>query len=477
MTSSSQRAPDPRTAKAPAPGFFARRRQARPRAHAPLKPSIIAEFQSDAVEIEERTPPRIARITLYSVVALILAMVAWASLSSVDTIVIARGKLIATSPNVAVQPLETSIIREIKVKVGDVVGKGQPLAILDPTFSQADTDQLRTRVVALDAAIKRLQSELSGSDYVAADSSNPDELLQEKLFRQRRAFYETSLRNYDAQIASAQANLKAGEDEEALLRQRLETLQAIETMRSSLMDKQVGSRLNFLLSKDARLEVENNLARVVGSEADYRHRVEKARADRQVFADDFRRTAYQELVDTRAKQNSAAEELKKAERRRQLTVMSAPVDAVVLEIANRTVGSVVREAETLFVLVPRDAPLQAEVNVEGRDIGQVSIGQPVRIKFDAFPFQKYGTGSGTVSVVSKDSFASETKGDGSRRAIPAYYRVLLDITNARLRAQPAQFQMIPGMELTAEMKVGKRRVISYFLYPLLRGLDESIREP
>jgi HlyD family secretion protein len=182
-------------------------------------------------------------------------------------------------------------------------------------------------------------------------------------------------------------------------------------------------------------------------------------------------------VDTRAKQNSAAEELKKAERRRQLTVMSAPVDAVVLEIANRTVGSVVREAETLFVLVPRDAPLQAEVNVEGRDIGQVSIGQPVRIKFDAFPFQKYGTGSGTVSVVSKDSFASETKGDGSRRAIPAYYRVLLDITNARLRAQPAQFQMIPGMELTAEMKVGKRRVISYFLYPLLRGLDESIREP
>lgn len=477
MSSNTQRTPESKTAKPASPGFFARRRQARLRTRAPLKPSIISEFQSDAVEIEERAPPRVARITLYSVVALIFAMVAWASLSSVETIVTARGKLIAINPNVAVQPLETSIIREIKVKVGDVVSKGQPLAILDPTFSQADTDQLRTRVAALDAAIRRLQAELSGGDYVAEDTSNPDQLLQEKLFRQRRAFYETSLRNYDAQIASAQANLKAGEDEEALLRQRLETLQSIETMRGSLMDKQVGSRLNFLLSKDARLEVENNLARVVGSEADFKHRVEKARADRQVFADDFRRTAYQELVDTRAKQNSAAEDLKKAERRRQLTVMTAPVDAVVLEIANRTVGSVVREAETLFVLVPRDAPLQAEVNVEGKDIGQVSIGQPVRIKFDAFPFQKYGTGAGTVSVVSKDSFASETKSDGSRHAIPAYYRVLVDIDKVRLRGQPAQFQMMPGMELTAEMKVGDRRVISYFLYPLLRGLDESIREP
>jgi HlyD family secretion protein len=55
--------------------------------------------------------------------------------------------------------------------------------------------------------------------------------------------------------------------------------------------------------------------------------------------------------------------------------------------------------------------------------------------------------------------------------------VLVDLDRARLRGQPAQFQMIPGMELTAEMKVGDRRVISYFLYPLIRGLDESIREP
>ena len=162
------------------------------------------------------------------------------------------------------------------------------------------------------------------------------------------------------------------------------------------MDKALGSKLTFLLSKDARLEVENNLARVRGNEADYQHRVETARAEQQVFTEEFRRKAYEELVETRAKRNAAKEDRKKAELRRDLIVLRAPVDAVVLEIANRTVGSVVKEAETVFVLVPRNVPLMAEVTVDGRDIGQIAVGQPVRLKLEAYPFQKYGAASGIV---------------------------------------------------------------------------------
>ena len=145
----------------------------------------------------------------------------------------------------------------------------------------------------------------------------------------------------------------------------------------------------------------------------------------------------------------------------------------------------VREAETLFSLVPLDTPLQAEVNVDSKDIGEVAVGQPVRLKFDAFPLQKYGTASGTVRVISRDSFAPEAAGDAAARApreeasrpTKPFYRVLVDLTDLGLRGLPEQFRMMPGMTLTAEMKVGPRRVISYFLYPLLRGLDESIREP
>ncbi len=449
-------------------GLFGRSRQRRL--------PVVTEFQADAVEIEERTPPQLARLTLYCIVALILTAVAWAAGSRVDMIVTAQGKLITTRPNLVVQPLETSVIREIHVKAGDRVNRGDVLATLDPTFSQADLDQLRNRVATFDATINRLKAELAGHDYVVSDVSNSDDVLQRKVFLQRRTAYDAQMQTYDAQIASAQANLTTAQTEEVVLVQRLETMKSIEAMRSTLMDKEVGSKLNFLLSRDARLDVESNLARVRGNIADYSHRVDKSQADRKFYAEDFRRTAYQDLVETLAKRDSAAEDLKKAELRRQLIVLKAPADAVVLEIANRTVGSVVREAETLFVLVPRDVPLQAEVNVEGRDIGQVSVGQPVRIKFEAFPFQKYGTATGEVRVISQDSFSPDSKAEGARRATAPSYRVLVDLSDTHLRLPAERVQLIPGMAVTAEMKAGQRSVISYFLYPLLRGLDESIRE-
>jgi HlyD family secretion protein len=451
----------------------------------PAAPEIISEFQPDAVEIEESTPPRTTRITLYTVAVLIIVAVTWASLSTVDQIVTAQGKLITTRPNLVVQPLETSVIREIQVAVGDVVQRGQALATLDPTFSKADVDALRTRIAAFDAAIERLEAELNARDFNAPDPANPEDAVQARLFLQRKGYYEASLGNYDAQIASLQAELQTNETEEALTARRLETLRSIEAMRSELMDRETGSRLNFLLSRASRLEVEDSLSRMRGDQVDLTHKVEKTRAERQVFIEDFRRTALQDLVDTRAKRSAAAEDLKKAELRQQLVVLTTPVDAVVLEIAHRSIGSVVREAETLFSLVPRDAPLQAEVNVDSKDIGEVAVGQPVRLKFDAFPFQKYGTASGTVRIISQDSFTPEAGGDAAGRASreetarPAkpFYRLLVDLTDMRLRGLPEEFQTLPGMTLTAEMKVGSRRVISYFLYPLLRGLDESIREP
>jgi HlyD family secretion protein len=448
----------------------------RPRAPKRERDRAINEFQSDAVEIEQRPPPRVARMTLYSVLALIAVAVGWASLSDVDMIVAAQGKLITNSPNLVVQPLETSVIREMHVRVGDRVNRGDILATLDPTFSQADLDSLRTRKLVFEATIARLTAEIGGTDYEPASDASAEEILQRGIFLQRKSAVDAQTRNYDAQIGSAIANLKTAEDEEKVLVQRLDTLKSIEAMRSLLMDKEVGSRLNFLLSRDARLEVESNLARIRGNIADYVHRVEKSRADQSVFVQDTRRTAYQDLADNTAKRDAAAEELKKAELRRQLIVLKAPADAVVLDIANRTVGSVVREAETLFTLVPRDVPLQAEVNVEGKDIGRVTVGEAARIKFDAFPFQKYGTGSGAVRVVSQDAFAPDPRTEASHRPAAPYYRVLIDLTDAHLRL-PQEVPLMPGMAITAELKVGHRSVISYFLYPLLRGLDEAIREP
>ena len=238
-------------------------------------PPVIAEFQSDAVELEERAPSKVARLTLYGVTALIAGAILWASLSSIDEVVVAPGKLITTEPTIVVQPLETSIIRTIDVAVGDVVHAGQTLATLDATFSDSDMEQRRVKLAAFDAQVKRIEAELDGKDYSLLAGNSPDERLQVQLFGQRRAFYVAQLQNFEQQIAGQTAAIAAGKDQEAILTDRQTTLAKIEKARATLYERQTGSLLNLLGSRDARLGVDADLSSLQGRTAEAEHTLAK----------------------------------------------------------------------------------------------------------------------------------------------------------------------------------------------------------
>jgi len=445
----------------------------------PPLPPAIAEFQSDAVELEERAPPRVARMTLYCVTALLAAAITWASVSSIDEVVIAPGKLVTTQPTIVVQPLETSIIRTIDVKVGEVVHAGQTLATLDATFSQADVGQLRAKFSALDAQVKRLEAELTGEDYSKIAGNTQDEQLQLQLFAQRRAFYTAQLQNFEQQIAGQSSALAANRNQEAVLNDRRDNLSQIEATRKKLYDKESGSLLTMLGSRDARLDVEADITAVRGKAEEAVHAYAKLSADRQAFIEDFRRAAMEQLVDLRGQRDMTGEELKKMELRRNMVALTAPADAVVLDLAQRSVGSVVREAEPVVTLVPINVPLEAEVSINTRDIGRVVVGKEARVKLDAYPFQKYGTATGEVRTISEDTFLT---GQPEQTATPSqpsapFFKARILLADTRLNATDVPVRLLPGMTVTTEIKVGNRTVISYFLYPLLRGLDNAIREP
>ncbi|MBB2671912.1 UNVERIFIED_ORG: HlyD family secretion protein [Rhizobium esperanzae] len=445
----------------------------------PPLPPAIAEFQSDAVELEERAPPRVARMTLYCVTALIASAIIWASVSSVDEVVIAPGKLVTTQPTIVVQPLETSIIRTIEVKAGEVVHAGQTLATLDATFSQADVGQLRAKLAALDAQVKRLEAELTGKDYSEIAGNTPDEQLQLQLFGQRRAFYMAQLQNFEQQIAGQSAVLTANRNQEAVLNDRRDNLSQIEATRKKLYDTESGSLLTMLGSRDARLDVEADITAVRGKADEAAHTYAKLLADRQAFIEDFRRAAMEQLVELRSQRDMAGEELKKLELRRNMVALTAPADAVVLDLAQRSVGSVVREAEPVVTLVPINVPLEAEVSINTRDIGRVAVGKEARIKLDAYPFQKYGTASGEVRTISQDTFLTGQQEQTATPSQPAapFFKARILLADTRLNAADVPVRLLPGMTVSTEIKVGNRTVISYFLYPLLRGLDNAIREP
>lgn len=440
------------------------------------RPAFVSEFQPDAIEVEERAPPRVARLTLYLIVALISAAIGWAYLTEIDEIATARGKLITVEPNIVVQPLESSVIRTIHVNVGQSVTAGQVLAVLDPTFTEADVHQLRVKFDTADAMVNRLEAELSNRIYIPSDLSNPEQAVEARLAAQRKLFRESRLRNFAEEIARAEASIEKSRQEEGIMQERLSGIKEVEAMRATLLAHETGSKLNLLQARDSRLDIEASLARLRGTQIEAGHELEKAQAQRQEFLEDFRRATLESLVEARERRNAASEELKKAELRQRHVTLTAPADAVVLEIAQRSVGSVVRQAEPLFVLVPLKVPMEAEVLIEPKDIGHITRDQTARIKFDAFPFQKHGTASGEVRTISQDSFSSDTRESNARPSDRLFYRARLSLDDVNLHDVPAGFRLLPGMALQAEIQVGRRRVISYFLYPLMRGLDESIRE-
>ncbi len=438
---------------------------------------VIAEFQSDAVELEERAPPRIARMTLYCVTALIVSAVVWASVSSIDEVVIAPGKLVTTQPTIVVQPLETSIIRTIDVTAGEVVRAGQTLATLDATFSQADVDQLAAKFAALDAQVKRIEAELASADYSTMAGATSNEILQVQLFAQRRAFYMAQLQNFEQQIAGQAASLAASKSQEAVLVERRENLSRIESARERLYNRESGSLITLLGSRDARLDVEAALTAVKGRADEAEHAYAKLQADRQAFIEDFRRALMEQLVDLRSQRDTAGEELKKMELRRNMVALTAPADAVVLDLAQRSVGSVVKEAEPIVTLVPLNVPLEAEVSINSRDIGRIANDKEARVKFDAYPFQKYGTASGTVRTVSRDTFTPSQQDAAANQSSSPYFKARILLSDTRLGTASDPVRLLPGMAVSAEIMVGRRTVMSYFLYPLLKGLDTAIREP
>jgi len=452
-----------------------------PRLH--VAPEAV-EFQSE-LEIIVREPPppilgapHLAAAGMLALVALIACFV------QIDRIVVATGRLATQVPPIMMQPLERSIVRDVRVKPGDVVRKGQVLATLDATFTLADRSALSAQQRALFAQLHRLELEAAGKPVPAVDPVNgdPDMALQASLYAQRQAQYRSRLDSLDGGIASTEASLRASEGDEKSLSAQLAVYSDVENLRDQLFKAQTGSRLQLLEAQARRLETQRSLQSTTNRIQELRADINARKAERQNFIDDWQRQLLEQLVATRREAAQVDEELAKAVRRNDLVELTAPADAIVQEVARLSPGSVAREAEALIVLVALDTPLMAEVVIASGDIGYVKAGDPVEVKVTPFPFQRHGMLKGRLRSVSRQSFVP-----GSAEALDALrtpviagayvHRAQVDLEGLRLERMPEGAMLTAGMVVQAEIKVGSRSLMSYFLYPVLRGLTESMREP
>ncbi|GAB6040525.1 HlyD family type I secretion periplasmic adaptor subunit [Endothiovibrio diazotrophicus] len=438
------------------------------RNHPPIPPAAL-DFLPDAAEIEHRPLPGGARWTLYVIVAFFATLFAWSALAELDKVVTARGRLITTAPNLIVQPVATSIVRELLAETGATVHAGDPLVRLDPTFAGADLDQLAVDLNAVRQAIRRLELE--------AGSGNGDDLdpLERAVLVQRRAEHASRLRTLDEGIARYRAALDSLEERRAASAEQLQLLAEIEAMHATLFKEQHASSLQALEARRQRLAVEATVNDLVNKRVEAEHALARAVAERDGYLDQRARDNAERLSELNRRREGLEEQMKKARMLSDLVVLRAPADGVVLEVGRFPPGAIVREAEAMVTLVPLDSPLELEVEIAAADIGLVRVGDAVRIKFDAFPFQRHGTLDGRVRTVSGDAFAEE--GRAGRENLHYRARVGLEQEIEALQGLPPESRLIPGMSVAAEIKVGRRTVLSYFLYPLMKGFDQSLREP
>lgn len=431
--------------------------------------SDAIEYQPDGLAIEMQPIPGGARWTLRLLALLLVFSIGWACVATVDKVVTAQGKLVSTAKTIVVQPLSAGVITTIHVEEGQEVQSGQALVTMDPTFAEADVEGLRERLTSLEQEARRLRTE---TGVAGQTTGQGQDALQERILTARNEEYGQRLKTYEQKDKEQAVKIETKQDQLVQARKQLELSRDMEAMFQDAMAKGVATRLELIKAQSQRVNSEEAVERLSNEIRQLHQERQRLQAERDTFINNWASTSTQKLVETSREIESIRSQLEKAEHISDFIVLKAPKRAVVLQLGTRSEGSVVDKAEPVVTLVPLDGPLEAEVNIQARDIGFVRQGDHARIKLEAFPFQKHGALKGSVKVISEDTFQKETA-----MGTAVTYRSRIELTGAPLRDVPVDFRLIPGMTLSAEIKVGERRVISYFLYPIMRYLDESLREP
>lgn len=433
---------------------------------------LVSAFESEMAAVIDRTTPRHEHAIIYVILFMVGLAFVLMSVTKLDRVVTSTGRVVPTEGSLFVQPLDKAIVRDIRVKPGDVVKKGQVLATLDPTFASADLTQLQQKMSSVSAQRDRLQAEEAGKPYQPA-GGDPYQVLQASIANQRQMEYQSALNDFDARIRSAQSEVTRSKQDVDQYTKRLALAADVEKMHDTLMKSGYGSKLNAVLAADSRAEVQRLLNQSQNQIAQSQHDLDALKAQRSGYVEKWHDDLVTLLVTTNNDYDQTKQMLAKAQKLSDLVTLTAPEDAVVLKIANASIGSVAEGTEPLITLVPLRGPLEAQVEIDARDIGFVQPGDPVEIKLDAYDFMQHGTAKGIIKTISEGSF---TVSDNQTVRSP-YFKAIVTFKDAKLHNVPADFRLIPGMTLTADVMVGKRTIITYIIQGALRTGSEAMREP
>ncbi len=427
--------------------------------------SLESEFLPPALEIIEQPPSPVGRLLIWLILIITLSAFIWSYLGSVDQVAVARGKVIPDGKIKVIQPMETGAIRAIHVKEGQQVKEGEVLIELDPTIKQADVEST-TKALSIHMSNKeRLVAELAGIDMVDSKEDGIFE-FQRRLKEARESEYkskEDALRFVIAQrkdaVHSAEAILVKLEKTCAILKEQEKAFR-------DLYEKGYMSKMDLLDKQRDLYSVEQEMEAQRRAVKQTKDSLEESRKNRDVLKQEREKVILSDLVEMEKNISALSGEAIKAQKRYDLEILRSPVTGTVHGLASYTVGGVVTPAQPIVTIVPNGTPLIVEATVLNKDIGFLRTGQEAEVKFDTFPFQKYGTIKGKVASISPDAFEDEKLGP--------VYKIKTEMERLSLTVDGKDVPLSPGMAVSVEVKTGKRRIIEFFLSPIIKYANEGL---
>jgi len=435
-----------------------------------------AAFLPAALSLQETPVHPAPRRTAYALIVLFSAALFWATFGRVDIVAVAPGRIVVSERTKLVQPLETSVVKRVLVNDGERVLAGQPLVELDPTTASADrvTVEEARKVAESDVLRARAMLEALARPGGTPRIAPPDGWLsKDRASAQARLAAEwtdatarltklgTEISRRHAEIATAQAAV-------AKLEATLPMARLRERDATDLAEQGV---VPIHIAQDRtreRIEMERDLATQHARLEETRAAMRESESTRTAYLAELRHALHERQTQAELKRQQATQEQTKVVHREQLTLLRAPVSGTLQQLSVHTAGAVVTEAQALMVIVPDQAHVTAEVVIENKDVGFVSVGQAAEIKLDTFPYTRYGTVQAIVSRVTADAVQDEKRG--------AIFPATLELSSTQIAVDGKPVRLMPGMNLTAEIKTGKRRVEQFHLSPVQRAGGESLRE-
>jgi len=438
------------------------------------KRGMEIEFLPEALEIVETPPSPFGRLILWVILYAFMFALGWSWFGKVDIVAVAQGKVVFIGQTKTLEAPETGIVREIFVKNGDKVGAGDVLIKLDPTIASADSESVRKerQQAELRAAIARgvvKYLDIGVVEFIPPKGT-PEHIVKvsERQLQGRIDVYETERAVLLEDIKQAKASRRSLVEEINKLQKLLPLLQSRVDSISNLAAKGFVSRMDAMQLEEELIIRTSEYMVAKERVNEIRATITSSTRKAALLGQQLKRDALTELAEAEAIVAERTEAEKKTAIRNAWQTLRAPVDGTVLSLSVFTVGEVVEAGAPILLIAPQNDELVVEAMILNKDIGFVKEGDEVSIKIEAFPFTRYSLVEGVLDNISADAIADERMGP--------VYAARITLNDPYVGKGNFRRPLTSGMNATAEVKTGKRRIIDFILSPIAKASHEAGRE-